>query len=147
MPKIQFSVRTLLIVVFIVSVGVLVFPALFPRNTDITPDGYILKGTGNLPPASVYWFKNSDKELVCGLVYFGENRPSMMVSHRHCNVHLPSLETGRIFIPQDGRLYILPPSLELVGTDADLEKFIADVENSSNWSSQINGKIDENAWR
>ena len=143
----QFSVRTLLLAIIAATFALILYPVVFPKRREvITPEGYrVSDETGVLPDGIVFWFANSDGEPVCGLVAVGKNRPQILVSHQDCNIYVPDLHPERIYIPQDGSVYILSRSFELIRTDLDLTKWFDSI-NYAQWGSKISRQIRDNTW-
>ena len=147
MSKRQFSLKTLFLIILMASIAVAVCLAILPSRDDaFTPEGYLLKGTDELPPASVYWFRDANEDLICGFACFGVNRPQILVSHQQPRFSVPSLGTESFYVPRGGMLHIFSPSSTFVPTDIDIESVAGDYENYSAWGEHIADQIHENQW-
>lgn len=153
----QFSIRALLFLVGIAAIAVALLLVLFPGPPDtFTPDGYLLNAnqisatwpstpTGKpLPPCSVFWFRDDAGQVVSAVAAFGEQRPAIMASHQHG--HIQVQKSSRIPIPQDKRLYILGPQLELHKTTVSADEVGKGWHNYQSWGEAIVSEIEMHRW-
>ena len=142
----QFSIKALLAATVFCAIATLAYLALRPEpENHVKPAGWALKGTGNLPEGLIYWFTDSDGNVVTGLLVFG-NHPTVMISHQHGDFHIPELKTERTSLPRDGAMYILSPRNSLVQSRLDLHKTVSNWKNYAEWGSRITDEIEANTW-
>ena len=143
----QFSIRTFLALIAVAAIAVATYLVLAPKRTEkLSPEGYLLNATNELPACSIYWFRNADSEIVSGFVAFGDHS-QLFISGEHGDIHVPSIESDRITIPRDGNLYVLDASLELHKTDLRVGDVAADWRYYENWSKNVNDEIAEHKWQ
>ena len=136
MNRKQFSLRALLAVMTFCAISIMGYVALrheLPNHVE--PAGWTLKATGALPEGLIYWFTDSDGNVVTGLLVFG-NHPTVMISHQHGDFHIPELKTERTSLPRDGAMYILSPRNSLVQSRLDLHKAVSNWKNYAEWGSR-----------
>ena len=144
----QFSLQALFGLITVTCIFVCLYLVLAPKQVKtFTPEGYNLKARNKLPQCSVFWFRDSENEIVSGFVAFGDHE-QIMVSSFHGDINIPSLGgESRIPIPQDGTLYVLDPSLTLHKTEVDVAKIVAKWRDYDDWASEFGDEIKKHAWQ
>jgi len=142
----KLTIKSMLALTTVCAALTLACIALIPEPQDnVTPAGWSLRATGDLPEGLIYWFTNETGDNVSGMLIFGDH-PTVMISDKNGDFEIPKLDTGRISLPRDGGMYILTPSVSLVRSSLDLNNTIEAWREYATWGNEIADEIIANTW-
>ena len=100
-----------------------------------------IEQTEQLPKASAHIFLNKNRRPVGGMLFFGSYPIEILPHRRGFKIGSRLVES-----PNDGHVYVVTPSLELVMCELDLHDLVEHQHDHSQWGKPTHDLIMEYSW-